>query len=115
MKNTMQIVTKGEGFTKPGKVVQFRDTGLRSLQALVGGFLECVYVPELQEQGIDLWANEEGKFTHKPNFMLPWGDTVHGPVFFAAHDDEGGTVALTDEQAAFVLGWLSDRPQAVVL
>lgn len=110
----MKIITKGEGFTKQAEI-QDTELGLENMQKLVGGFIECVYVPELHELDIDLWVNEEGKFTHKPNFMLPWGDTVHGPVFFASHDDEGSSVGLSDEQAAFVLEWLAERPQAILL
>jgi len=111
----IRIVVKKEGMFAP-PVVQEMEKGLENMKAIVGGWLECPHIPGLAEEGIDLWCNEEGKFNgSKPNFMLPWGDTVHGAVFFASSNDEGDTIGLSDAQVAFVKSWMGAQPQAIVL
>ena len=124
MSNQIRVVTKAEGmFQKPK--VEMVAKGLSTMQALVTpghldldrSLIECVYVPELADQGVDLWVNEEGKFNGcKPNFSLFGGrDLAFGPVFFSSSDEEGETVGLSDDQVEFVLDWLSQQPQAIVL
>lgn len=122
MSNTIRVLTK-----KPGMVNRLTETqmekGLANMQALVSppsdtagsSFVECVYIPELAEHGIDLWVNEEGKFNGcRPNFQIFDGqDIVMGPVFFASHDDEGETVGLSDAQVKIVQTWLARQPMSV--
>jgi hypothetical protein len=110
---------------KPGMVnrpeIREIKPGLSSMQALVsppgleGSYIELVRIPELQDKGIDLYVNEEGKFNGcRPNFQIFDGqDTVMGPVFFVSADDEGETVSLTDDQLAVAEAWLQSQPQSI--
>lgn len=120
MSRQIRVVVKAEGmFWQPE--IKMIDHGLESMQALVtpshleSSNIECVYVPELAEDGIDLWVNEEGKFNGcKPNFSLFGGqDVAFGPVFFSSSDDEGETVSLSDAQVKTVMEWLAAQPQAI--
>ena len=74
------------------------DKGLEAMQEFVEGMVTCVGLGE----GCDLWCNDEGLFTHGPNRHVTVGDyfsqTIHGPMFIAAHDAEGETAGLTDKQ-----------------
>ena len=76
---------------------------LEFLQQAVGGWIEHVYVKELDGTGIDCFCNEEGKLQGLPvNFpatrlVEPYGMLV-GDVVFVASDDEGESRWLTDEQ-----------------
>jgi len=115
---TICIVVKKPGlFNDPD--IQDIEPGLENMQAIVGGWIECVRIPELARKGIDLWCNEEGKYTCEPNFVYFWpggpGDTIHGTVFLASHNDEGETVGLTEEQTDFAIAWLNDRLPVVTL
>ena len=99
------------------KVREIEDT-LSAMQAMVtpegGGcaLIALVRINALQEQGIDLYVNEEGKFNGcKPNFQIYGGrDLVMGPAFFVSSDDEGETVGLTDAQLKFAQGWVKGQP-----
>lgn len=122
MSNTIRVLTK-----RPGMVnlltEMAMEKGLSNMQALVapeGGdasrsMIECVYIPALSEHGVDLWVNEEGKFNGcRPNFQIHDGqDIVMGPVFFAATDEEGDTIGLTDEQVTVVENWLKGQPMSI--
>lgn len=123
MSKMIRVVTKQEGMFKTPKV-ETVEHGYKTMQRLVtpegedsgGSMIECVYVQELSEHGIDLWLNEEGKVLGlKPNFMLFGGrDVAVGPVFFASVDDEGETIGLTDKQVEVVLAFMKATPQAIV-
>jgi len=88
----------------PGEkpVVQEIDKGLEAMQAVVGGYIECVGLAP----GIDLYCNEEGKLIglplnlRKKNPMaiaggLP-GDIIAGTFFVTRTNDEGESESLTD-------------------
>ena len=75
------------------------ESGLESLQAIVGGLIECYPIGE----NLDLVLNEEGKM-----MQLPWNrplfdqdgkvfDLVAGPCFLIRADNEGGFISVTDE------------------
>ena len=75
------------------------ESGLASLQAIVGGMIECYPIGE----NLDLVLNEEGKM-----MQLPWNrplfdqdgkvfDLVAGPCFLIRADNEGGFISVTDE------------------
>jgi hypothetical protein len=82
------------------------------MQRLVGGWIELLPkyggIDELSDNGIDLWANEEGKLlqlTH--NFRLTVDgrvmDVVCGPVFACGCKDSE-SVGLTEEQIKITIG-----------
>ena len=76
---------------------------LADLQMLVGGYIECVRLPER----IDAWVNEEGLIKGDFAFNLLGSFIVNseathkgyqlvGPVVFTTHDDEGNTLAVPE-------------------
>ena len=78
------------------EVVEIPDT-LKSLQELVGGYIEYCYMPEHED--IVLICNEEGKI----NGMGPNRDIGHdiifGPFFVIGDNpDIGENISLTEEQ-----------------
>ena len=83
---------------------------LRSLQALLGGFVEMVPFPF---EGIYAFVNEEGKLrqgfskndlaTTMVQEHLADGDYIAGQMVLVGLDDSGGTIGLTDEQ----ISWLT--------
>ena len=94
------------------------DGSLESLQKIVGGYIELVYLfDELSKNKIDLYVNEEGKYLmpEKVNIYVRFNDesndheTIVGPCLFASYDDNGNTVGLTDEQIEFVKSYFSDQ------
>jgi len=110
----IRVVFKGEGGIMSRPEVREIESSLDSMQALVGGNVDCVPVPGLTEHGIDLWINDEGKFTCKPNFAIFDGrDVVFGPVFCASVDEEGETIGLTDEQVDIATRFLTEARQAI--
>ena len=78
------------------EVVEIPDT-LKSLQELVGGYIEYCYMPEHED--VVLICNEEGKI----NGMGPNRDIGHdiifGPFFIVGDNpDIGENLSLTEEQ-----------------
>lgn len=94
------------------------DSGLRSLQAEVGGSIELVSL----DAKTDAYVNEEGLLERLPfNRYLPtkFGGgravPVVGNVIIVSHDHEGETVGLTDEQVSYwsvVLAQMGNLPQS---
>ncbi len=88
------------------------DAGLDAMQAFVGGYIECVQLDGDYSNGVDLWCNEEGMFTCKPNRHVTVGDwysqTINGSMFIAAHDRHGNTVSLSKARCA---EWLEKSAQ----
>ena len=75
------------------------DGSLTELQNLVGGYIEapCLF-PD-----VDIIINEEGKLMNLPyNRWLSHNgkfiDILVGNIVIIAHDDEGETIGLTEEQ-----------------
>lgn len=124
MSKTIRVITRTPGLGQEPQTVTV-EAGYKTMQRLVTpegedsgrSMIECVYIPELSESGVDLWVNEEGKLIGlKPNFMIFDGqDVAVGPIFFASSDEEGETVGLTDEQVEKTLAWLANQPKAVLL
>ena len=85
---------------------------LRSLQTEVGGLITLAnYYEELDAQGIDIFADDEGLLKNNPKTTLLVTDkktrikvltSLVGNLIFVSHDDEGNTLGLTDEQIAFI-------------
>lgn len=85
---------------------------LEDLQKIVGGYIEVPFLTEtFRNNGIDVIINEEGKFIEglRPEIAIVDKDTnrvldvVMGNCIFASHDEEGETVALTEEQYKIVM------------
>ena len=88
------------------------DNTLENLQEIVGGYIEIPFLSKvLNENGIDIIINEEGKYIDGltpeiavvrtgTNQIL---DIVYGNCIFASHDEEGNTTALNDEQIKIVM------------
>ena len=85
---------------------------LKSLQTEVGGLITLAnYYEELEDQGIDIFADDEGLLkadskttliiTDKKNRMKVLTALV-GNLIFVSHDDECNTTGLTDEQINFI-------------
>jgi len=92
----MRIVTKKVNL--PAVVENVEKLELEDMQSLVGGYIE-----HLDCGGLDLWLNEEGKLHGlAPNLVAFYGkearDVIVGDVFFTAHDNDGETIGLTDEE-----------------
>ena len=85
---------------------------LKSLQTEVGGLITLAnYYEELEDQGIDIFADDEGLLKDNPKTTLIITDKKNrmkiltclvGNLIFVSHDDEGSTLGLTDEQIAFI-------------
>jgi hypothetical protein len=98
----------------PEPIIREIEATYEEKQKLVGGSLQCVSVPGLDEHKIDLWLNEEGKFLDLPwNFQLPWGDPVAGPAFFASVDNEGAMISLSEEQERITRAFLKQMVEVV--
>jgi hypothetical protein len=100
-------------------VVEEIDSGLDGMQAVVGGYIECVSLDGSYEDGVDLWLNEEGRINGMRLNRLIRDDRgndwdVHGDVFLARHDSEGDTIGLTDEDVAKWLQRLTDSPVSIM-
>lgn len=93
------------------------DGSLESLQKIVGGYIELVYLfEELSKNKIDLYVNEEGKYLmpENVNIYIRYNDnsikseTIVGPCLFSSYDDNGNIIGLTDEQIEFVKSYFSE-------
>lgn len=103
----MKVLVLSNGELK----VQDIGTELEDLQKIVGGYIEIPFLSQkFFEHGIDIIINEEGKLidglkaeiaivNEKSGTIL---DIVYGNCIFASHDDEGNTVALTEEQIQII-------------
>lgn len=71
---------------------------LKSLQNIVGGYIEDVPFPTVEKA--DLIVNEEGKINKSAgNFFLPhYKDCVVGTCIIASYNDSGEFASLTDKQ-----------------
>ena len=85
---------------------------LKSLQTEVGGLITLAnYYEELEDQGIDIFADDEGLLKADPKTTLIITDKKNrmkvltalvGNLIFVSHDDECNTTGLTDEQINFI-------------
>jgi hypothetical protein len=79
-------------------VVKEIEDELENWQEIVGGLIECVGHPTLED--VDIYCDEEGLLKEKEgNFFLPeYQDCIKGTCFMVSFNDEGEFVSLTDEQ-----------------
>ena len=85
---------------------------LKSLQTEVGGLITLAnYYEELEDHGIDIFADDEGLLKADPKTTLIITDKKNrmkaltalvGNLIFVSHDDECNTTGLTDEQIDFI-------------
>ena len=83
-----------------------REASLKPLQEAVGGWVECVALPQ---NGVDMWLNEEGKLigllTNQAATKVwesEYGptDIMAGNVVFTGPADEEGYITDLDEEVA---------------
>jgi hypothetical protein len=95
------------------EVVSFdNDTSYKVLSGAVGGYIQCVYMPN---SGLDLWVHEEGKlngFDQNPIGTALWVDEygttdiiVGDIIITCGTDDDGYTLGLSDEQIATLMAY----------
>ncbi len=78
------------------------ENDLKSLQALVGGYIEIVRL----KNGLLLVCNEEGKLNNSYfNFSTQW-DQIFGNVFFCRSNDEGDFISVEPEGFDLIQQWL---------
>ena len=85
---------------------------LKSLQTEVGGLITLAnYYEELEDHGIDIFADDEGLLKAAPKTTLIITDKKNrmkvltalvGNLIFVSQDDECNTTGLTDEQINFI-------------
>ena len=73
------------------------EEGYKTLQELVGGYIEMPYFYD----DVDVVINEEGKLIGlEPNLPVYYNgdliDVIYGTAIIISHNDEGDTVSLTD-------------------
>ena len=73
------------------------DGSLKSMQALVGGYIERVVLRD----GIDLWCNEEGKLLNLPPNQFYGDDMICGQFFVARSNRDGKLVNLNSYDIKF--------------
>lgn len=115
----MRVVVK-----HPGMAPEIREIGndLDSMQAVIAhGDFSMIELVAGGPEGLDLWANEEGKYASKggeylaPNVEIFDGrDYVMGTVFIAASDDEGEAIGLDPHQTARAIAWLNEHAVTAV-
>lgn len=87
---------------------------LEYLQGLVGGYLEHYPISrQLEDLGIDMWIDEEGKLKRglEPTWALcdPEGhlvDIIVGTCVFSKFNKEGETLGLDQDEVEFLDEWL---------
>lgn len=87
------------------EIVEVEKITLEYMQKQVKGWIEIPYLSDaLNARRIDIVINEEGKLEGMEPNMLLLGDgfdvidVIVGDILFVAHDGEGGTIGLSDEQ-----------------
>lgn len=89
------------------------ENSYKQLSDAVGGMIERAIIPAVKHTGnygIDCFVNEEGLLKHLPlnGRLTAWcsncyGGPLVGDAIFAAHDAEGETVGLNEEDAKAIL------------
>ena len=80
--------------------------GLKPLQNLVEGLIDCTSLPGIE--GVDVVVNDEGMFLCEPNILLPeYKSALFGTLVVAGFNDEGDHISLTNEQIFQVMEYLN--------
>lgn len=79
---------------------------LEALQGIVGGYIECVYLPN----GAILICNEEGKIRNLPRNFITQRDVIKGTVIICGESEEDfDDVSITlDEFNQMLIDWGND-------
>ena len=85
------------------------DKGLKSLQEIVGGDIDVVYIPNIDD--IHGFCNDEGLLIGmEPNFYRPdYGDAIVGPAVFLGSGADGDSISLTPEQVKRITTYLEEN------
>lgn len=92
------------------------DLDLPTMQGIVGGYIELVYLEggTWEKRSLCLWLNEEGKLDDLPpnrEMELSYGkDVIRGTFFVTAGDDQGETLGLTDDECEVVKNLIDSWP-----
>lgn len=78
---------------------------LESMQELVGGYIQCAPMPQLNARRIELVVNEEGLLAGLPSNANLWPFFFVGQAFMVGTDGED-FVGLNDDQLAYAKGWI---------
>lgn len=93
----MRVLVKEVG--KDAEVREIDDS-LESMQGIVGGYIEDVYIGN----GVHIVCNEEGKIDGLPTNLETEYDEIVGNVLFCA-TDAWDYCSLTDEQIEYAQTW----------
>lgn len=104
MSNLQKVLVRKQN--EDFQVMETNTLSLEYLQSQVGGFIELVnWFEDLNNLGIDMWINEEGKLIEnlKTTFIVVDNngevvDAIFGDVVFTSTDMEGNTIGLNDIQ-----------------
>jgi hypothetical protein len=97
------------------KTIEQPEIALADLQHWVEGYVECPYIPGLNEAGVTLWANEEGLIQQmQPNLAINHPDffetmVIVGPVVFTSSNKSGDTTGLNAKQLKLVTEWIEQN------
>lgn len=116
----MKVVVK-----EPGKAPETReiDGDLDSMQAVIAhGRYSMIEHVQDGPPGLDLWANEEGKYAQnekgeylEANLSIFGGqDYVMGTVFVAKVDDEGESLGLEPMEIDIATEWLKQNAVGII-
>lgn len=88
------------------KEVDYKTDSYDFISTNVGGYIERIPIRDLDSRNIDMWCNEDGKFTDlQTSIVLAHDgkayDFVVGNVVFTKNDD-GETTSLTDDDVKFI-------------
>ncbi len=89
--NMIKVLKIGVGEPPQAKEIS---NELHSLQAEVGGYIECVYLSD----GCIAVVNEEGKLNGMASNRYLGADIICGPFFVCGDDGEEDFCSLTDKQ-----------------
>lgn len=79
-------------------------TDLKSIQAIVGGYVEHVKLRNPRFVGLHLWVNEMGIPDGLPVYPQPlYPGRIHGDFFVTRLDQEGETKSLTENDVRLVI------------
>lgn len=96
-------------------VKQVDQLDLRTMQGLVGGYIECVPLAP----GVDMFVNEEGLLRSlPPNRLIRRIDGAEIPIvgdaIIVATSEDGETVGLSEQQASDWLRFAIEAPVAIL-
>lgn len=90
--------------------IEYIETGLETLQSIVGGYIEYPYIKQFRDNGISIIVNEEGKLIDlEPSIALNHNgnliDFFYGNIIFVGTKETEYDIendSLTDEQIDFL-------------